>query len=280
MKKWNLVVDVAKCENCNNCALATKDEYLENAFPGYSAPMPRHGHDWLRIDRSVRGEGSMVDASYRPTMCNHCDDAPCVKAGKGAVRKRDDGIVIVDPDKAKGRRDLVDSCPYGMIWWNDELDLPQNWPFDAHLLDAGWKQTRGGHACPTGAMWATKADDEEMKKLVRDLGLMVLQPELGTRPRVYYRNLHLFDKCFIGGSVIADVNGVTECISGAEVELFKGKDSIGKMTTDTFGDFKFDGIEPESGEYAIKISRSGLGSASVAARLGKESFCAGEIRLA
>ena len=48
-------------------------------------------------------------------MCNHCDDAPCVRAGGGAIRKRDDGIVVIDPVAARGRRDLIDSCPYGAI---------------------------------------------------------------------------------------------------------------------------------------------------------------------
>ena len=67
----------------------------------------------------------MIDVAYVPTMCNHCDNAPCVAKGGGAVTKRDDGIVIIDPVKAKGRKDLVETCPYGHIWWNEELQVPQ-----------------------------------------------------------------------------------------------------------------------------------------------------------
>ena len=44
MKKWNLIIDVAECTNCNLCTLATMDEYVGNDWPGYSAPMPKHGH--------------------------------------------------------------------------------------------------------------------------------------------------------------------------------------------------------------------------------------------
>ena len=40
MKKWNLIVDVEKCENCYNCFIATKDEHVGNDFPGYAAPQP------------------------------------------------------------------------------------------------------------------------------------------------------------------------------------------------------------------------------------------------
>ena len=32
--KWNLIVDVALCDNCRLCFLAVKDEYVGNDFPG------------------------------------------------------------------------------------------------------------------------------------------------------------------------------------------------------------------------------------------------------
>ena len=138
MKRWNLVIDVALCENCNNCALAARDELVGNEHPGYSAPHAAQGQGVIRIERRTRGATPMVDAAYVPRLCNHCDDAPCIRAaGDGSIRKRDDGIVIIDPVKAKGRRDLVESCPYGAIIWNEREQLPQSWFFDAHLLDAG-----------------------------------------------------------------------------------------------------------------------------------------------
>jgi Fe-S-cluster-containing dehydrogenase component len=191
MKKWNLIVDVALCENCRNCALAAKDEHAGNDYPGYAAPQPARGHDWIRITRKTRGTAHMADAAYLPTMCNHCDDAPCVKAGRGAVRKRDDGIVIIDPVRSRGRRDLVDACPYGAIVWNEELELPQAWIFDAHLLDAGWKEPRCAQACPTGALRAVRQDDEAMRAQARAESLEVTHPRFGTASAV----------CTLGDSV-------------------------------------------------------------------------------
>ena len=97
------------------------DEYVGNAWPGYAAPMPKHGHQWINILQKERGQMPMIDIAYVPTMCNHCDDAPCIKAARdGAIKKRDDGIVLIDPEKAKGQKQLVDACPYGHIWWNEE----------------------------------------------------------------------------------------------------------------------------------------------------------------
>ncbi len=278
MKKWNLIVDVALCENCRNCTLAAKDEHVGNDFPGYAAPAPARASDWIRITRKVRGAAPMVDAAYLPTMCNHCDEAPCVKAGRGAVRKRDDGIVIIDPDKSRGRRDLVDACPYGAIAWNEELALPQAWIFDAHLLDAGWKEPRCVQACPTGALRAVKHDEAAMQAQARAESLEVLRPELGTRPRVYYRNLHRFARCFIGGSVVAEIDGVAECVAEATVVVRNAGAEVARATTDAFGDFKCDGLAPDSGLYAVEIAHPRHGVAFATCVLCESAYL-GTLRL-
>jgi len=272
MKKWNLIVDVALCENCRNCTLAISDEHVGNDFPGYAAPKPARGHEWIRITRQVRGSAHMVDAAYLPTMCSHCDDAPCVKAGGDAVRKRDDGIVIIDPERSRGRRDLVEACPYGAIAWNEELELPQAWIFDAHLLDAGWKEPRCVQSCPTGALRAVLQDDAAMQAQQRTESLEVLRPELKTKPRVYYRNLYRFDRCFIGGSVISLIDGETTCVVGATVLVLKDGAEVARTTTDTFGDFKCDGFERDSGAYAVRIGHPRLGAAVADCILGESVY--------
>ena len=279
MQKWNLIIDVAECTNCNLCTLATMDEYVGNDWPGYAAPMPRHGHKWINILQKERGQAPMIDIAYVPTLCNHCDDAPCIKAARdGAISKRDDGIVIIDPVKAKGQKQLVDACPYGHIWWNDELNVPQAWPFDAHLIDQGWQQTRGQQSCPTGAMKAIKVEDAEMERMAREQGLERMKAELGTRPRVWYRNLWRYTKCFIGGSVSAEQNGAVDCVEGAKVRLVKDGRAVAETASDNYGDFKFDKLDENSGAYAVEIEAAGRAKKTVEARLG-ESVNLGEIRL-
>jgi Fe-S-cluster-containing dehydrogenase component len=278
MSKWNLIIDVAECTNCQLCTLSAMDEYVGNEWPGVAASMPRHGHRWIDILQKERGQVPMIDVAYVPTMCNHCDNAPCMKADRsGAIRKRDDGIVIIDPDKAKGRKELVDACPYGHIWWNEELQLPQAWPFDAHLIDQGWQQTRGQQSCPTGAMRAVKVDDAEMARLAREQELEVMRPELGSKPRVYYRNLWRYSKCFIGGSVSAEVNGLVDCVEGATVRLVKDGVTVATAVTDNYGDFKFDRLDENSGRYRVEVSANGR-ARTVEAVLGA-SISLGEIRL-
>ena len=277
MKKWNMIIDVAECTNCNLCTLATMDEYVGNDFPGYSAPMPKHGHKWINILQKERGQIPMIDIGYLPTMCNHCDNAPCVAQGGGAVKKRDDGIVLIDPDKAKGRRDLVEACPYGHIWWNEELQLPQAWTFDAHLIDQGWTKTRAEQSCPIGAALSLCVEDEEMARIAREQHLDVLKPELGTKPRVYYKNLWRYTTCFIGGSVSAANGGIVDCVEGASVRLKANGTLVAETATDNYGDFKFDRLPENSGDYELEISANGT-KKSIMAHLGASVYV-GEVRL-
>jgi Fe-S-cluster-containing dehydrogenase component len=279
MKKWNMVIDVAECTNCNLCTLATMDEYIGNDWRPVAAPMPKHGHSWIKILQKERGSVPFIDMAYVPSMCNHCEKCPVVeKAENGAVTQRPDGIVLIDPDKAKGQKHLVDACPYGHIWWNEAEQTPQAWPFDAHLLDQGWVQTRGAQACPTAAMKTHCLEDADMQKMVADEGLEVLNPEYGTKPRVYYKNLWRYTTAFIGGSVSAEANGVVDCVEGAKVALLKDGKRQAQAVTDIYGDFKFDKLPEDGGAYTVEIEAEGHAKKTVAATLG-ESVYLGEIRL-
>ena len=278
-KKWNLIVDVARCDNCRVCFLAVKDEYIGNDHPGYSAAQPAQGHNWLEIRRKERGAYPLVEARFMPVTCNHCDAAPCIEAARdGAVRKRPDGIVIIDPETSKGQRQIVDACPYGAICWNEERQIPQAWTFDAHLLDEGWTRTRGEQACPARVYRTIKVEDEEMRRIQAEEGLEVLKPELETRPRVYYKNLDLMTKCFVGGTLVAFVDGVEECAAGVEVVLRQHDRDVGRATTDTFGEFKIDRLEPNSRGYRLDAAAP-AGRCSMQFDLGEESRYLGVMTL-
>jgi Fe-S-cluster-containing dehydrogenase component len=279
MKKWNLIVDLNKCNGCFNCFLATKDEHVGNAFPGYAAPQPLHGHEWISIKVHERGAAPTLDLAYLPVMCNHCDDAPCVKVGKGAVTKRADGIVLIDPERARGRRDLVDSCPYGSIWWNEEEQLPQTWFFDAHLLDQGWSKPRCVQACGTGAMEAVKLEGAEMADRAQREQLEVLRPELGTQPRVYYRNLYRANTAFVAGTVTSVMKGRSDVVVGAHVTLEQGGRTVAHASTDCFGEFRFDRLPANSGRYRVDIAADGLAAVSKEIELHNEACVLGVMEL-
>jgi Fe-S-cluster-containing dehydrogenase component len=279
MRRWNLIIDVAKCEDCNNCSLACKDEHVGNDWPGYAVAQPLHGHRWINTMRKERGTWPTIDVTYRPTPCMHCDDAPCIRAAKGgAVSKRADGVVLIDPQKAVGQRALVDACPYGAIYWNEERNVPQKCTLCAHLLDDGWDKPRCAQSCPTGALTAVRIEDDQMVARAEAEGLEVLHPERGTRPRVYYRNLHLFNRVFVAGSVSYEQDGVVECAEGATVSLWRDGVTLATATTDCFGDFRFDGLESERGAYRVVAALEDCEKA-VSVEVTGESVCLGNLIL-
>lgn len=254
MKKWNLIIDVEKCEDCNNCFLACKDEHVGNDWPRYALSQPLHGQRWIDILRKERGQFPLIDVAYLPMTCMHCDRAPCIQAAQnGAVYKRDDGIVIIDPEKSRGQKAVVAACPYQAIWWNDEKNVPQKCTLCAHLLDEGWKAPRCVQACPTGALCAACLEDAEMQNIVASEKLDVLHQKYNTQPRVYYKNLYRYERCFISGSVSVVRGGVSDCAAGARIRLIKNANAIDETIADSFGDFKFDNLPEKSGSYTLEI---------------------------
>ena len=280
MKQWYLVIDVAKCENCNNCFLACKDEHCGNEWPGYATSQPLHGQRWMNIKRKERGQYPNIDVAYLPQPCMHCDNAPCIKAAlNGAVYKRPDGIVIIDPDKAKGQKNLVKSCPYNAIWWNDKKQTPQKCTFCAHLLDDGWKAPRCVQVCPTGALTVLHLEKEVLDKTVATQNLTTLETSSNsTKPRVYYKNLYRFTHWFMAGSVATQKEDILDCISGATVKLFQADQLIDETQSDLFGDFKFDQIAPQSESYHLEISCQGYQAETIEVVL-EESLSMGTIWL-
>jgi Fe-S-cluster-containing hydrogenase component 2 len=184
-----------------------------------------------------------------------CKDALCVKAAKdGAAYTRPDGIVILDPVKANGQKQIVDSCPYGVIYWNEEKGLPegrglaQKCTFCAHLLDKG-KQPRCVESCPTDAIIFGDMDNPESKvsKLIKSRATETMKPELGIDTAVRYMSL---PKPMIGGSVIFGDTGE----SGADVNVTAsddtGQKTIGK--TNNYGDFLIERLSVGK-KYTVRL---------------------------
>ena len=77
-------------------------------------------------------------------------------------------------------------------------------------------------------------------------------------------------------SVAGMIDGVTECIEGARVVLRKGEGMIGEAKTDTYGDFKFQGLDENSGSYQIEVIDARFAAKTIKFEL-KESVYLGAI---
>jgi molybdopterin-containing oxidoreductase family iron-sulfur binding subunit len=174
----------------------------ENSLP--------HDIFFTRTLSEEAGEYPNVKRRYIPTLCNHCENAPCERVcPTGATYKRD-GIVMVDEAKCIGcgsssspvRTERAPSRTRASAtgWLERELT-----PFERQgigrfvagtvvkctfcheRLDAGL-QPACVITCPTDARIFGDLDDPESKarRLIEQRGGQPPLPEKNTRPKVYY----------------------------------------------------------------------------------------------
>ena len=108
MAKYEMVVDLDRCQGCRGCMEACKVENntTESVF-------------WMYVFRFEDGTYPDTKMSFLPRPCQHCDNAPCVKVCPvGARFKHEDGIVLTDSDRCIGCRYCSLACPYGVNYFN------------------------------------------------------------------------------------------------------------------------------------------------------------------
>ena len=126
MAKYAMVIDLQRCTGCGGCILSCKTE--NNLSDGVF---------WSSKLSVTQGTFPNVRYNYVPTLCNHCENAPCVGAcPTEAMYKTDDDITMHNSDKCIGCRYCMAACPYGVISFNAEE--PQAfWKEESALIAGG-----------------------------------------------------------------------------------------------------------------------------------------------
>lgn len=267
MARYGMIIDIDRCNGCYNCFLACKDEYEGNDYPPISLAQAPSAKPFMQVTERERGSWPRVKVEYIPLPCLHCEEALCVrKASDGEVYRRPDGIVLIDPEKSKGKKEIVSNCPYRVISWNEEKDIPQKCTFCAHLLDQGWKAPRCVEACPSGALIFGDLDDpnSEISRKIGSGNTEEFHPEYGLKPSVHYMNL---PKRFIAGEVVLK-DQQDQCAEGVTIVL---KDKGGEQTcrTNFLGDFEFEGLESDR-TYTIVVEHAGYKKRKVSIKPGRD----------
>jgi len=178
--KYGFVIDLRKCIGCYSCQVTCK---LENDVPIGK----------FRNTVKVReGAGSYPDAKWRflPTLCNHCDNPPCVKACPvpGATYKAEDGRVMIDKDICNGCGYCVYACPYSARYVGPG-NVADKCDYCEHMLEKGMKP-----ACVASCMGKARSignindPRSEVSQLIarnKDK-IRVRKPEFNTIPSVFY----------------------------------------------------------------------------------------------
>ncbi len=174
------VIDHSRCIGCHACTVACK---AENDVPlGVF-------RTWVKYIE----EGSFPDVrrSFAVLRCNQCTDAPCVTiCPVGALEKRPDGIVDVDPRACIGCKACLQGCPYDALYINDATGTAEKCHFCAHRIESGLAPACAV-VCPTAAIIPGDFHDpaSAVSRLRAEHLLVARKPEAGTGPNVLYREL-------------------------------------------------------------------------------------------
>ncbi|MFY9314440.1 MAG: 4Fe-4S dicluster domain-containing protein [Burkholderiales bacterium] len=115
MARFGMVINLQKCVGCGCCTLACKTENnTRTRAAGQS-------YNWADLMVKTEGRFPNVTHSVIPVLCNHCADAPCVKAcpvEPKAMFKTPEGVTMHDPALCIGCQLCQEACPYS----HKELD--------------------------------------------------------------------------------------------------------------------------------------------------------------
>ena len=184
-KRYAMVIDLRKCVGCQACTVACS---FENQAPIGQFRTTVKQYEVTLADGSTETEN--VQAFVLPRLCNHCEDAPCVKVCPvQATFQREDGIVMVDNERCVACAYCVQACPYDARFINEETLTADKCTFCAHRLEEGLLpacvETCVGGARVIGDI---KDPNSEISKLMHEFkdDIKVLKPEEGTQPHVFY----------------------------------------------------------------------------------------------
>jgi molybdopterin-containing oxidoreductase family iron-sulfur binding subunit len=210
-KRWAMAVDLKKCwslEGCKDCIDAChrihnvpdfghpKEEIKWIFQAPFQTVFPEHEHEFME-------EG----APEKPVMllCNQCDSPPCIRyCPTKATWRREDGIVMMDFHRCIGCRYCMAGCPYGSrsFNWRDprpfikkpNLEFPtrtrgvvEKCNFCEERLAQGLLPACVEACKEKGLIFGNLKDPQsEIRKALQNRYILQRQPELGTKPKVYY----------------------------------------------------------------------------------------------
>ncbi len=147
-----LLIDVSRCNNCQNYQIICDNEGADRAWSFDTGLLLNKGQFYATVDEQTGNAVPQIRIVYLNTVCQDCEDTPCVQAcSQKAIYREKDGVIIIDPLKCAEKKTCISACPYGIIHITNNSNLAHKRNWCDQELDSGWKEPRCIDACPTVA---------------------------------------------------------------------------------------------------------------------------------
>ena len=180
-KKFGWFVDTRRCFGCHACEVSCKAEN--------DVPLGNYIRQTFYKDV---GEYPKVARMFLPMACQHCEDAPCIKACPcGALHKDVGGSVVIDYEKCCGHSTCVEVCPYGAIYIDSVANQAVKCHNCYHRIENDMEPACAS-TCPSDAIWFGDLNDPEskvnvaMREAEKAGPLVQLRGEKETKPRMWF----------------------------------------------------------------------------------------------
>lgn len=200
--RWVYLIDLHRCIGCGSCVRACRaendvpQEYYRTWIERYAIPSTAEAY----VDSPHGGEHGFHPkpvsevagkSFFVPKMCNHCDHSPCIQVCPvGASYETLDGVVLVDHERCIGCGYCVQACPYGSRFIDPESRTASKCTWCYHRITKGLRPACV-ETCPTGTrVFGDREDpDDPINAILATQPVLVLQPELLTKPQCFYLGL-------------------------------------------------------------------------------------------
>lgn len=171
MADKGFIFDYSKCVGCHACIVACYNE--NHTKPPIS---------WRQVSSFNKLRVPLSGFINLSIACNHCQDAPCLKAcpAHAYEKDRETGAIIHYPERCIGCKFCTWSCPFDAPKYNVEKGIVEKCNFCIDRLKAGLIPACT-NACPTGAL---SFGDIKVEKHSTAPGMSARQ----TNPRINFVN--------------------------------------------------------------------------------------------
>lgn len=178
---YAMIIVQDRCIGCKACEKTCKSTW--------KVPQDEHSYR-TKVHYIGKAQSFTTERTWLPVLCNQCDRPLCVSVcpTSASYKRKEDGIIMVDPDKCIGCKTCMTSCPYDARYYNSKIHSVDKCTFCQPRVELG-ENPACVEKCPQKVRIFGDLNDplsEVSQILKKAADYRVLKPEARTHPNVFY----------------------------------------------------------------------------------------------